>query len=138
MAKRRAKMFQIEVDKQKKLIQLRFSGQINPEHISINEEALMKELQQFEPGEVAVLVLAERMEPVSQENIPTITKAIYLLKAHARRIASVHKNVITRMQMGRIEAEPWKEEYKELPSIQRFRTEKEALEYLFGTESNPT
>lgn len=94
-------MYSINVDKMNRIIYLLFSGHVDYEEINAYIFDLVGTISQFDK-DVSVVVLMERLDPIAQEYIPVYIEGLCIVSEYIKKIAFVHKRVITRMQFKRI------------------------------------
>ena len=122
-------MHTIHVDYTKKIITFEVAGILDLDSVKAFTHDLEEALYQFGPKEVSILACMELLDPVAQNCLPYMADSIAKAIAHARKIASVHKRVITRMQMERIEKSVYTGSEDQI-RIVRFSTRQQAMRYL--------
>lgn len=123
-------MYKIDTDKDNKLIHIELSGRILWDELQNYTDDAIKIIHQFGKNEVLILAILERLDPFAQSDIPLCIEGLYTVSGYIKKIAFVHKRVVTRMQMDRI--------VKEVNSLnggllnaRSCNTKKEALKFLY-------
>ncbi len=122
-------MYKIEVDRNKKLVTVEVIGCFNKSEILsfVSETEVI--LNQFGKKEVSILMLMDRADPVSQEDSPLLSNSLSSSAEYIKKIANVHKKVVTRMQMQRMENEVNKITGETL-EVGKFFCKKDAMDFL--------
>lgn len=123
-------MYKIDTDKDNKLIHIELSGRIQWDELRNYTNDAIKIVREFGKNEVLILATLERLDPFAQSDIPLCIESLYSVSDYIKKIAFVHKRVVTRMQMDRI--------VKEVNTLnggllnaRNCSTKKEALKYLY-------
>ena len=123
-------MYSLMIDIVKERIYIELSGNLTLEEIERYVDDLYKLTRKFEPQTYSMLIMTNRLDPLSQNNLPHFQKAVELALIWAGDIAVVNGNrTITLFQMKKIEAEARKIT-KSDTKIMRFKTRNDALKYL--------
>lgn len=122
-------MYRINIDVIKKLLIVEISGRMPLEEVQVYINDLTATVKKFDEKELSMLILAQRMDPLPQECINLFKEAIILLLTSLKKVAVVHSRFVTQMQMRRLEEEVKTENIIE-GTIMRFKTKKDALQYL--------
>lgn len=123
-------MYNFMVDIVREIVFIELSGSLSIEQIKEYVNDIHQLTLKFESKRYSMLILANRLDPISQYAIPHFRKAIEKALAWANKIAVVNGNrTITLIQMKRIEAEARAIIHSDT-KIMRFKTKKEALIYL--------
>lgn len=123
-------MYRINIDDINKIICIELSEsmswkEINNFIVDINNLVIMFPQKQYK-----VLVMTQRLDPLSQDNIPVFQQAVEIALKWAKEIVIVKGNrTVTRMQLSRIESEAIKITNSSTP-ITRFQYINEAVNYL--------
>ncbi|MDF2544432.1 MAG: hypothetical protein K0S47_4150 [Herbinix sp.] len=126
-------MHKIIVDVLSEIVFIELSRNFQTESIKDYVADLNKLTVRFDARTYSMLILADRLDPLSQESIPEFQKVIEIALTWSKKIAVVHGNrTLTLMQMKRIEAEARKKTNSEI-KVMRFITKYDAIQYL--TES---
>lgn len=124
-------MYNLMVDVVNDLVIIELYGSLSEQEINAYVEDLQKITKKYESKLYSILIIANRLHPLSQKNIPNFKRATQLVLIWAKSIAVVNGNrTLTLYQMKRIVAEVREQSKLETPLI-RFRTRKEAMEYIF-------
>ncbi len=124
-------MYSLMIDVVKEMVYIELSGYLAYEEIVKYVNDLKKLTLQFESKIYSMLVISNRLDPISQYNLPHLQKAVELALSWAGDIAVVNGNrTITLFQMKRIEAEARKITNSDT-KIMRFKTRNDALRYLY-------
>lgn len=123
-------MYRINLDVINKIIYIEASGSISMEEIRTAIANLSIIFDKFDRRQYSMLFLEQRLDPLSQDSLPDVKKALGFVLGWAKKIAVVNSNrTVTKMQMKRIEAEVRKDVNSNIP-IMRFQTIKEAMNYI--------
>ena len=122
-------MYHIGIDIIKKYLIIEISGPMSLEEVQEYIKDLTETVHKFEDKELSMLIIATRMDPLAQQCLPIFKAAFRLALTHMNKVAVVHSRFVTQMQMRRIEEEV-STEVRTDRMIRRFKTKKEALEYL--------
>lgn len=122
-------MYHIDVDHENKFISIALSGCMTNEEIKSFAIELKDAIRIFNKKEVRVLAMLERLDPIPQISIPEFILLISEISIYIRKISSVHRRAVTRMQMARVEGEVNNCITNDI-DIRRYATKKEALAYL--------
>ena len=122
-------MHTIHVNYTDQIITFEVSGLITKEEADLLSKGLAEALYQFAPRDVLVLIGMELLDPVPQECLPFFAIMIDMTLTHAKKVASINKRVVTRMQMDRI-TQSIMREHNDTVEVVRFNTRQEAMRYL--------
>jgi hypothetical protein len=123
-------MYRINLDVINKIICIEVSGSMTLDeiHSSINDFSDL--VSKFQQRQYSMLILAQRLDPISQDNLPVFQCLIELALTWAERIAVVNGNrTITKMQLKRIESDIRNKLKSDTP-LKRFHIIAEAMNYL--------
>lgn len=123
-------MYKIDIDKDNKLIKIELSGSINQDELKTYKNKVIDIVNQFNQKEVLILILMEKLDPLSQDCLNLCVEFLVRVSSYIKKIAFVHKRVVTRMQSDRIVRMANNIHGCELPS-KSFGERTEALAYLF-------
>jgi hypothetical protein len=88
-------------------------------------------VNKFVQREYSMLIIAQRLDPLSQDNIPVFLQVAEIALKWANRIAIVYGNrTVTRMQLSRIATEA-RERLNSNTPIVSFQVINEAVNYLY-------
>jgi hypothetical protein len=124
-------MYKIDADKDKKLIRIELSGHMQSEELKKYNREIFDAINRFCENEVLILASMVRLDPISQENLPACIENLAVLSARIKKIAFVHKRVVTRMQQERIVKEANRIAGRAL-NAKNFNAEADALRFLYG------
>ena len=122
-------MYHIGIDVIRKYIIIEVSGHMTMNEVQEYVKDLTDTIYKYEDKELSMLIMAQRMDPLSQECLPTFKEAIRVTLTRIKKMAVVHTRFVTQMQMRRIEEEVCGE-LKMNCMIRRFKTKREAMNYL--------
>jgi hypothetical protein len=106
------------------------SGSVSAMDIRNAVADLSKVFDKSDRGQYSMLFLEQRLDPLPQDSLPDLKKAMKLVFGWAKKIAVVNScRTVTKMQVKRIEAEVRKDVYSDIP-IMRFQTLKDAMNYI--------
>lgn len=95
-------MYRFQVDYQNKKLYNELSGHMDLNEITAYMHDLHSILEEFGSKEVSVIMVLERLDPVAQESLPICIEGLTIAAEHIKKIAVVHKRVITKMQFSKI------------------------------------
>ena len=119
-------MHQIGIDKIKKFMKVEVTGFFNLTEAEKLASDVEDALKQFKPQEAYIVITSKGFKPASQQVLPLLQKVQARIAEYGKKVAIVHDNVIAEMQGKRIG-----EESGANNNVNRFRTEEEAVEFLF-------
>ncbi len=123
-------MYNFMIDIVRNTVYVELSGYLSFEQIMQYVDDLNYLKDKFEPRMYSMLVMANRLDPLAQENLPHFQKATELALSWANRIAVVNGNrTLTLFQLKRIESSARKVICTDT-KIMRFKTKKDALIFL--------
>ncbi len=123
-------MYNLMIDMVKDMVIIELSGSLSKEQIDEYVFALQKVTNKYESKIFSIIILANRLHPIAQQNIPNFERAAEILLSWANKIAVVNGNrTLTLYQMKRIETEVRKKLNADTP-VMRFRTRKEAFNFM--------
>ena len=122
-------MYKIDVDKDNKIINIELSGHMQLEELETYTTEIIEIINHFNKNEVLILASMERLDPVSQANLPICIENLTALSAYIKKIAFVHKRVVTRIQQERIVKAVNVKNGRNLPAMS-FNTKNDALKFL--------
>ena len=114
------------MDKSKKLVKVAVSGFTDSKEITDLISEFEKTAKQMKAQEGFLLVDMRGFKPASAEILPKMQSIQIFGAEHFKKMASIHESVIAQMQLKRIG-----EETQANNNISRFKSEEEALKYLF-------
>lgn len=123
-------MYRINLDNNKKIICIDISGSMSLDEIYsfINEFSDL--VSKFNQRQFSILILANRLDPISQDNVVVFQQIIEIAHIWANKIAVVYGNrIITKMQLTRIESEIRNKLNSDTP-LKGFYIISEAMNYL--------
>ena len=123
-------MYRINLDVINKIICIEVSGSMSLKEINEFIIDLYDWVNKFQKKQYSMLIMAQRLDPLSQDNLPVFEKVLEIALIWANEIVFVYGNrTVTRMQLSRIEAEVRKKINSNTPII-RFQYIHEAENYL--------
>ena len=123
-------LFDLLIDVPKNRVFIDLYGYFSFEHIKEFVDHLNQLTDAFQPNTCSILVMENRLAPISQDNLTYMQKATEILLPWADKIAVVNSNrTLTHIQMKRIVAEVSKV-INVNDNVKRFKTKNDALKYL--------
>ncbi len=122
-------MYRINTDHAEKIIYIELCGFMNKEEVEAYTVEVNALLSQLECKEYSMYADLTKLDPVSQDSLPYLIAAAKNSLIHLRKIATVHKRTITRMQMTKVEASANEDNLID-NKIMRFQSHREAMNYL--------
>ena len=123
-------MYNFMIDIVRNMVYVELSGSLSFEQIMQYVDDLTYLKDKFDAKMYSLLVMANRLDPLSQDNLPHFQKATELALSWADKIAVVNGNrTLTLFQVKRIEESARKVICTDT-KIMRFKTKKDALIYL--------
>jgi hypothetical protein len=87
-------------------------------------------VSKFVQRQYSMLIMAQRLDPLSQDNIPVFQQLLVIALKWANKVVFVNGNrTVTRMQLSRIETEARRRTNSNTPIV-KFNLINEALNYL--------
>lgn len=123
-------MYRINLDVINKIICIDVSGsmsskELNKFIVDINDLVI-----KFEQKQYSMLIMAQRLDPLSQDNLPVLQQVAEIALQWADKIVIVNGNrTVTRMQLSRIVNEARKRIKSNTPIV-KFHVINEAVNYL--------
>ncbi len=123
-------MHRINLDVINKIVYIEVSGSVSATDIRNAVSELSKVFHKSDRRLYSMLFLEQRLDPLPQDSLPDLKKAMKLSLGWAKKIAVVNScRTVTKMQVRRIEAEVRKKVHSDIP-IMRFQTLKDAMNYI--------
>lgn len=122
-------MYTIEVESTNKIIRINLSGHMSFDEIGSYTKELRQLLIESEVSAYSILICAELLDPVPQDSLPLFIDCMKYVLIKAKKIAAVHKRVVTQMQCQKIERAA-ASYYGLTQRIERFSSMKDALRYI--------
>lgn len=123
-------MYSINIDSSTRIINIELSGIMDKEEVERYTAEINSLLPRLHGGEYSMYADLRRLDPVSQDSLPLLIEASRNSLLHFRKIATVHKRTVTKMQMRRIESTAKANDDNIQNKIVRFYTPREAMSYL--------
>jgi hypothetical protein len=123
-------VYRINLDVINKIIYIEVSGSMSMKEINNFLVDIKDLVNRFRQRQYSMLIMAQRLDPLSQNNIPLFQQVIEIALNWADKVVIVNGNrTVTRMQLSRIEAEARNRTSSNTPIV-RFHVINEAVNYL--------
>ena len=123
-------MYRINLDVINKIICIELSGSLTLNEINHFIVDIDDLVNKFRQGLYSMLIMAQRLDPLSQDNIPIFQHVLELALSNANKVVIVNDNrTLTRMQLARLEIEARKKTNSKI-QIVIFHAINEAMNYL--------
>jgi hypothetical protein len=123
-------MYSIDVDTTNRIINIVLAGSVSIQEIEAYAKEIYDLFYNAKEKEYSILASLGRLDPVSQDCIPHLTEAMKIALMRANKIATVHKRVVTQMQMHKIERDAKSDILNTDNKVMRFSSMREAINYL--------
>lgn len=123
-------MYRINLDVINKIICIEVSGSMSMKEINNFIFDIDDLVSKFVQRQYSMLIMAQRLDPLSQDNIPVFQQLLVIALKWANKVVFVNGNrTVTRMQLSRIETEARRRTNSNTPIV-KFNLINEALNYL--------
>ncbi len=123
-------MYRVNLDVINKIICIEVSGSMSLKEINNLVVDIDDLVTKFHQGQYSMLIKAQRLDPISQENIPAFQQVMEIALKWANEVVIVYGNrTVTRMQLSRMETDARTKTNSNTPIV-IFHVMNEAINYL--------
>jgi hypothetical protein len=124
-------MYRITIDSNAKIINVSLCGSMNKEELIDFTTELNSLLSKLKEHEYSMCADFRMLDPIPQDSYPLAIEAFGNSMLIMKELAAVHHRTVTEMQMSRIEAIAKDRNNISKDNVIRFKTLREAMNYLY-------